>query len=97
MASYIASNANRFYAAIERTYGQVAPIGAGNRFPAIRLEAEQVLQPSKRFDKTGTRTLGGVSSNARRYTAFEVRTYLTTWSGSGEPFVGPLEIGRAHV
>jgi hypothetical protein len=90
MANYISSNANRFYVAMEASYGQAAPITSTNRFPAVRLQAQQLLQPGKRLDKTGTRTFLGASKSARRETAFQVRTYLTSWSGSGEPSYGPL-------
>lgn len=90
MANYISSNANRFYVAAEATYGQAATIAPGNRFPAVKLQAQQVLEGTKRLDKTGTRTFLGTPKTARRHTAFEVRSYLTSWSGSGEPGYGPL-------
>ena len=42
MASYILSNANRFYTGLENSYGQTPAITAQNRanfmFPAIRPE-----------------------------------------------------------
>ena len=41
MSSYISSNANRFYTALESAYGQVAAITAGNRIPALKLTVEQ--------------------------------------------------------
>jgi hypothetical protein len=90
MGNYISSNANRFYVAAETTYGQAASIGASNRFPAVRLQAQQLLSSGKRSDKTGTRTFMGTPTTARRQTAFEARTYLTSWGGSGEPSYGPL-------
>ena len=90
MANYISSNANRFYAITESAYGQAAPVTAANRFPAVKLQAQQVLEGTKRFDKTGTRTFLGAPKTARRHTAFEVRSYLTSWPGSGEPGYGPL-------
>lgn len=90
MASYISSNANRFYVAAETTYGAGATITSANRFPAVRLQAQQLLQKGKRTDKTGTRTYLGSSPNSRRQTAFEARTYLTSWTGVGEPGYGPL-------
>jgi hypothetical protein len=90
MSSYISSNANRFYAAIEMAYGQAASVNAGNRFPAVRLQAEQLLEHGKRLDKTGTRTFLGISPSSRRQTAFEVRSYLTSWNGFGDPCYGPL-------
>jgi hypothetical protein len=90
MASYISSNANRFYAAIETAYGQAATVNAQNRFPAVQLQAEQLVERGRRLDKTGTRTFLALSPSSRRHTAFEVRAYLTSWSGSGGPPYGPL-------
>lgn len=90
MASYISSNANRFYVAIEASYGEAAAVNTGNRFPAVRLQAQQLLERGKRLDKTGTRTFLGTSPDSRRQTAFEARTYLTSWSGTGDPGYGPL-------
>lgn len=88
--SYIITNANRFYAALESGYGIAAGITAANRFTAVRIDAHQALQPGKRLDKTGTRTYLGSSPNARRKTAFNLTTYLTSWNGIGEPGYGPL-------
>lgn len=90
MSSYILSNANRFYVALEPAYGQAAPVTAKNRYPAVRLDAQQVLEASRRKDKTGSRTFLGTPSTARRSTGFETHTYLTSWSGTGEPSYGPL-------
>ncbi|HEX4163883.1 MAG TPA: hypothetical protein VHZ55_00280 [Bryobacteraceae bacterium] len=90
MSSYISSNANRFYVALEAAYGQAAAITAANRFPAVRLQAHQSLEIGKRLDKTGTRTFLGASSSSRRTTSFDVQTYLTSWSGMGTPGYGPL-------
>ena len=99
MGTYISSNANRFYAALESSYGQAALATASNRFPAVRLSAKQVVEQARRRDKTGSRTFLGVPPNARRLTAFEVQTYLTSWSGVGLPAYGPLfqaALGGAH-
>jgi hypothetical protein len=90
MGNYISSNANRFYVALEQTYGQAATITAVNRFPAVQLQAEQVLKYGKRLDKTGSRTFLGAPKSSRRQTAFQVRTYLTSWTGLGVPCYGPL-------
>ncbi|MGA8030067.1 MAG: hypothetical protein WB992_23215, partial [Bryobacteraceae bacterium] len=90
MANYISSNANRFYVAVEASYGQAAAVIAANRFPAVRLQAQQLLERGKRLDKTGTRTFFGTSKDSRRQTAFEARTYLTSWNGTSEPSYGPL-------
>ena len=43
MASYISSNANRFYTALESAYGQVGAITAANRIPAVKLAVRQQL------------------------------------------------------
>ena len=90
MANYISSNANRFYVAIEASYGTAASVAPANRFPAVRLQAQQVLENARRMDKTGTRTFLGTPKTARRHTAFEARSYLTSWTGSGEPGYGPF-------
>jgi hypothetical protein len=90
MGTYISSNANRFYVGVETGYGVPAGVVAANRFPAVRLKAHQGLQPGRRLDKTGTRTYFGTAKTARRQSAFEVRTYLTSWNGTGQPCYGPL-------
>src|SRR3954452_12939606 len=90
MPNYISSNANRFYTAVELAYAQAAALTPASRFPAMRLQAHQVIEQSQRLDKTGTRTFLGSSRNARRRTAFQVRTYLTSWSGVGQPCYSPL-------
>lgn len=90
MSGYISSNANRFYVAVEASYGEAATVSAASRFPAVRLQAQQLLERGKRLDKTGTRTFLGTSKDERRVTAFEARTYLTSWNGTSEPSYGPL-------
>ncbi|MGH9692992.1 MAG: hypothetical protein ACRD5Z_02535, partial [Bryobacteraceae bacterium] len=90
MGTYISSNANRFYAAVETGYGVPATVAAANRFPAVRLKAHQALQAGRRLDKTGTRTYFGAAKTSRRQSAFEVRTYLTSWNGTGQPCYGTL-------
>lgn len=87
---YISSNSNRFYAAVEAAYALPAEVTAGNRFPAAQVEAHQVFQVSKRMDKTGTRTFLGSPNNVRRQSAFQIKTYLTSWDGAGQPLCGPL-------
>jgi hypothetical protein len=90
MSSYILSNANRFYVALEAAYGQPASVTAANRYPAVLLAAQQALEPSRRRDKTGSRTFLGTPATARRSTAFETQTYLTSWSGMDAPSYGPF-------
>ena len=50
MASYISSNANRFYTALETSYGQVGSIAAGHRIPALKLTVQQKLEAPQRKD-----------------------------------------------
>lgn len=90
MSTYISSNQNRFYAALEANYGEAAPITSSNRYPAVRLSGQQAVELGRRRDKTGTRTFLGGSSSARRKTAFETQTYLTSWNGSQQPGYGAL-------
>ena len=90
MSSYISSNQNRFYVAIEGSYGQAQAVGVINRFPAMHVKAAQTAEVAKRLDKTGTRTHQGYTATGRLRTAFEVRSYLSVWSGAGEPSYGPF-------
>ena len=91
MASYISSNENRFYTALEGSYGQVAAVTAGNRIPALKLTVRQQLETADRKDKTGSRTFSGTPMGGRRRTDFELRTYLTSWQRAASgPGYGPL-------
>src|ERR1039457_3949587 len=91
MASYISSNANRFYTALESAYGQVPAVTAGNRIPAVKLTVRQQLDAANRKDKTGSRTFAGLPIGGRRRTNFELQTYLTSWqNSSGGLGYGPL-------
>ncbi len=91
MSCYISSNNNRFYAAVEASYGAVTLPEARHRLPAIRLSIRQEQERIERKDKTGSRTFFGLPANLRRQTSFELETYLTTWGSPGvEPGYGPL-------
>jgi len=91
MASYISSNANRFYTALESGYGTVASITAGNRIPALKLTVAQQPAVTNRKDKTGSRTFPGLPAGGRRNTSFALQTYMTNWeSSAGGPAYGPL-------
>lgn len=91
MASYISSNDNRFYAAIEAAYGQVPAFPAQGRFPAVKLTTKQQNEKTSRKDKTGTRTFLGDPSGMRRTSTFSLSTYLTGWTDqTREPASGPL-------
>ena len=91
MASYISSNANRFYTALESTFGAVDSITAANRIPAVKLAIRQQLDGGTRQDKTGSRTFGGVPAGMRRRTDFDLQTYLTSWNKAAAALgYGPL-------
>ena len=57
--AYISSNANRWYCAREASYGQIPPITAEHRIPAVSLAVQQQREKSQRRDKTGSRTWTG--------------------------------------
>ncbi|MBI4876802.1 MAG: hypothetical protein HY822_19370 [Acidobacteria bacterium] len=91
MACYISSNDNRFYVAAETRYGSVAAASGDNRFPAVKLAVRQQVERAARRDKAGGRTYVGVPSGVRRSTAFELATYMTSWTNApAEPAYGPL-------
>src|SRR4051812_18126666 len=90
MATYISSNANRFYTALESAYGEAGSIEVAKRIPAVKLAIQQQSAAGGPQDKTGSRTFGGQPAGGRRRTTFELRTYLTTWSQEGAPAYGPL-------
>jgi hypothetical protein len=91
MACYISSNDNRFYAALEATYGAVAAVTAAQRFGGVRLSARQKVESPRRRDKTGTRTWQGLPASLRKQTSFELQTYLTSRDTAGQaPGYGPL-------
>jgi hypothetical protein len=91
MCSYIASNENRFYAALESEFGKVPSITASNRIPAVRLSARQTAEKVTRRDKTGGRSFLGLPTGVRRQTSFALKTYLTGWSDQTmPPGYGPL-------
>src|SRR5581483_7032215 len=88
--TYISSNANRFYTALESEYGEVGEIQAVNRIPAVKLVVQQQAATTARQDKTGSRTFTGQPPGGRRKTTFELRTYLTNWAKAAAPAYGPL-------
>jgi len=89
--SYILSNDNRFYVALEESYGVAAAISAGNRIPAVKLTAKQQLEKVQRADKTGSRTFAGNPAGLRPQTSFGLKTYMENWGDpSTLPPHGPL-------
>lgn len=91
MPSYISSSENRFYTALEGSYGQVPAITSASRFPAVKLTAKQTMDRLQRKDKTGSRTFAGLPAGIRTQTQWSLKTYLTNWPNpGGEPGYGPL-------
>lgn len=90
MANYILSNANRFYVAIESSYGIPAPVAEANRFAAARFDCHQNIEVSKRRDKTGSRTYRGTTATAARRSAFELSSHFNSWDGTTLPSCGAL-------
>src|SRR5581483_4370276 len=91
MATYISSNANRFYTALESAYGNVGAITSGSRIPALKLSIRHHREVVNRKDKTGSRTFVGLPGGGRRRTDFELQTYLTSWpKAESGPGYGPL-------
>ena len=89
--SYILSNDNRYYVALEASYGSAAAATVLNRIPALKLTARQATERVQRKDKTGSRTFAGNPARLRRETTFELRTYMTSWSDPvAQPSYGPL-------
>jgi hypothetical protein len=90
MGNYIWSDANRFYAATESTYGIPASIVASNRLAAARLQCHQSLETTVRRDKTGSRTYLGSAASATRVSRFELSANLISWDDVTAPCYGPL-------
>jgi hypothetical protein len=90
MSSYISSSGNRLYTALEPQYGNAPAITAANRIPAVHLAAHQAPVPVRRRDKTGSRTFLGLPSGLRTEATFQLKTYMSSWTGVGQPAYGPL-------
>lgn len=91
MASYISSNANRWYVAREQAYGRVPAITSRARIPAVKLTAKQEVERRERRDKTGSRTFAGLPAGLRKRTSFTLKTYMTGWAEQSDaPGYGPL-------
>jgi hypothetical protein len=89
--AYILSNSNRFYTAVENSFGAIAEITAMHRIPAVKLGVQQQLVTPNRRDKTGSRTFPGVPAGGRLSTKFQLQTYLTSWQKTNAgPAYGPL-------
>ena len=78
--SYILSNDNRYYVALEQNYGTAAAVTAVNRIPAVQLSIKQQTEKIQRKDKTGSRTFVGNPSGLRRNPTFELKSYMSNWA-----------------
>ena len=91
MSTYLSSNDERLYAALEGAYGQVASITAQNRIPLRTLGAKQIPVATGRQDKTGSRTFPGLPNTIRRTASFQLSTLMTEWTNqTAAPSQGPL-------
>jgi hypothetical protein len=91
MSCYISSNNNRFYVALESSYGSVPAITGNERIPAVKLVARQVPEQTQRRDKTGSRTFAGLPNAIRKRTNYQLNTFMTEWANqNSEPTQGPL-------
>lgn len=91
MSSYISSNENRFYVALEQEYGNTPAVSSGQRIPAVKLSVKQTRENVQRRDKTGSRTFAGYPAGMRKKTEFTLRSYLTSWTDTSQsPVHGPL-------
>ncbi len=89
--SYILSNDNRYYVALEQSYGTAAVAASGNRIPAVKLTIKQQTEKIQRKDKTGSRTFAGNPSGLRRDTSFQLKSYMSNWADqTALPAHGPL-------
>ena len=76
MACYISTKQNRFYAALESSYGTVAAVTAADRFTGVSLKIQHEQERPKRRDKTGSRSYRGIAGALRARTKYEMSTYL---------------------
>jgi hypothetical protein len=91
MSCYISSDENRFYAGAESSYGHTPAVTASNRIPAVKLGIKHTTEQPQRRDKVGGRSFAGSPTGLRRNTAYQLKTYLTSWPNEAEqPGYGPL-------
>lgn len=91
MACYIASNDNRYYGAVEASFGAAPAVTGASRIPAVKLAAAQLVERPERRDKMGSRTFTGVPGGLRKRTQFELKTYLMSWTNpTAAPSIGAL-------
>src|SRR5208282_1132709 len=84
------SNQNRFYTALESSYGSAASVSSSNRFNSLGLNIQQAQAQPVRKDKTGTRSSLSPPIVARKATEFTLAAYLSSWNGASQPSYGPL-------
>lgn len=90
MANYVLSKNNRYYVALESSYGVVPMVSATNRVPGVRLAVATQKVTVPRRDKTGTRTFLGTPGIPRRIASYEFETSLMAGAGALPPAVGQM-------
>jgi hypothetical protein len=89
--SRISTSLNRFYTALEPSYGAVPAIDGNCAFRALTVDLEPVQQYLERQDKSGSRTFAGIVAGGRRSAKFDVEAYLMSGGIAGPPpGAGPL-------
>lgn len=89
--SYVSTNLNRSYVALESSYGAVPVVTPDHAFRALSVDLELVQQYLERRDKSGTRSFLGVSDGGRRQSRFQVEGYLMSGgSGGAAPDLAPF-------
>lgn len=90
MANYVLSKNNRYYVALESSYGVVPTVSATNRVPGVRLAVTTQKVTVQRRDKVGTRTFLGMPGIPRKITSYEFETSLMAGAGALPPAVGQM-------
>ena len=89
--AYISTDLNRFYAALESSYGLVPAPVASSAYRALRANLTLVQDYLERQDKTGSRSFSGIIAGGRRHGGFEVDAYLIPSGAAGvAPNMGPF-------
>ncbi len=89
--AYISTDLNRFYAALEPSYGSAPAPVASAAYRALRANLTLVQDYLERQDRMGSRTFSGVIAGGRRHGTFDVDAYLIPAGTAGvAPNTGPF-------
>lgn len=67
MSTYIRSNSNRFYTAVETSYSIAAPVTSLQRFQASRLQAQQVVERVRCPQRSPTKLTQFIARSQSRF------------------------------